>query len=312
MGKIAFVFAGQGAQYVGMGQDLYEKYDVCKEVFDKASESIGLDLKELCFNGPAEELNKTQNTQPAVVTMTLATLAALKSHGIKPEVVAGLSLGEYCALVCSGVFDLTTVVPLVQKRGQYMQEAVPVGAGKMIAVLGLDEAKVREACSQASSKGIVEPANFNCPGQIVIGGENEAVDYAAELAKQLGALKTVELPVSAPFHTSMLAPASEKLSKELEPIALGDMAIAVITNVTGDYIKDKEQIKGLLKKQVMSSVLWEQTIRKMVADGVDCFIEIGPGKTLSSFVKKIDRKLTVFNVENMDTLNKTVEALGGY
>jgi [acyl-carrier-protein] S-malonyltransferase len=311
MGKIAFIFAGQGAQYVGMGQDLYQQYEVCKEVFDGACESIGLDLKELCFNGPIEELNKTQNTQPAVVTMTLSALAALKAHNITPDVVAGLSLGEYSALVCSGVFDLKTVVPLVKKRGQYMQEAVPVGVGKMIAVLGLDEIKVREVCNQASVKGIVEPANFNCPGQIVIGGENLAVDYAAELAKEMGALKTVELPVSAPFHTSMLSPAAENLSMELENIVLGDMNTPVITNVTGDYINHTDEIKALLKKQVMSSVLWEQTIRKMIDAGVDTFIEIGPGKTLSAFVRKIDRKLTVLNVESVESLNKTIEALGG-
>lgn len=311
MGKIAFIFSGQGAQYVGMGYDLYQEYDVCKEVFHKASESIGIDLKELCFNGPIEELNKTQNTQPAVVTMTLATLAALQEHNIKPDVVAGLSLGEYSALTCSGVFDLNTVIPLVKKRGQYMQEAVPVGMGKMVAVLGLDEAKIYEVCKEASIKGIVEPANFNCPGQIVIGGENLAVDLASEIAKQKGALKTVELTVSAPFHTSMLAPAAEMLAIELENISLGDMKTPVITNVTGVYINHKDEIKGLLKKQVMSSVLWEQTIRKMISSGVDTFIEIGPGKTLSSFVRKVDRKLTVFNIENLETLKKAVEALGG-
>lgn len=310
MGEAAFIFSGQGAQYIGMGKDLYENFDEAKKVFDIASESINLDLKKLCFDGTIEELNRTENTQPAVVTMTLAALAAFNKYNIKPFVVAGLSLGEYSALTCSGVFNINQVIPLVKKRGKYMQEAVPEGIGKMIAILGLSEDKVIEACKQASELGIVEAANFNCPGQIVIGGEIKAVDLAAELAAQKGALKTVVLPVSAPFHTSMLKPAADNLAKELENINLNDMNIKAISNVDVNYVQ-KDKIKDLLRKQVMSPVLWEQIIRKMINDGVDTFIEIGPGKTLTGFVRKVDRKLKVFNIEDTKSLNKTVEALGG-
>lgn len=310
MGEAAFIFSGQGAQYIGMGKDLYENFDEAKKVFDIASESINLDLKKLCFDGTIEELNRTENTQPAVVTMTLAALAAFNKYNIKPFVVAGLSLGEYSALTCSGVFNINQVIPLVKKRGKYMQEAVPEGIGKMIAILGLSEDKVIEACKQASELGIVEAANFNCPGQIVIGGEIKAVDLAAELAAQKGALKTVVLPVSAPFHTSMLKPAADNLAKELENINLNDMNIKAISNVDANYVQ-KDKIKDLLRKQVMSPVLWEQIIRKMINDGVDTFIEIGPGKTLTGFVRKVDRKLKVFNIEDTKSLNKTLEALGG-
>ena len=311
MGKIAFVFSGQGAQYTGMGKELCENYPCADKVFEKAGKSIDMDLKELCFNGTAEELNKTENTQPVVVTMTLAALEVLKENNVKPDVVAGLSLGEYSALTCSGVFDVETVVPLVKKRGRFMQEAVPEGIGKMTAILGLPEDKVREACAKAQDAGVVEAANFNCPGQIVIGGEIEAVNKAAGIAKELGALKTIDLAVSAPFHTSMLESASVKLGKELENIELGKIEVPILTNVTAEYVEDNSQVKDWLKKQVKSSVLWEQIIRKMIADGVDTFVEVGPGKTLSGFVKKVDRSLKVFNVEDMATLQKTLEALGG-
>lgn len=308
MGKTAFLFAGQGAQYIGMGKELYENFSTCREVFEEASESLSLNLSSLIFQGTKEELDLTENTQPAVVTMSIAAWKALSGYDIVPDVVAGLSLGEYSALTASGVFALSQVVPLVRKRGRFMQEAVPEGIGKMCAILGLAEDKIREVCQEAQPFGIVEPANFNCPGQIVIGGEINAVNAAAKLAKEKGAMKTIDLSVSAPFHTSMLKPAADRLQTELNLISLGAMKTPVICNVNANYIEGTEQIKELLYRQVMSSVLWEQTIRRMIADGVTNFIEIGPGKTLSGFVKKIDRGLGIYNVEDIASLEAAAKA----
>lgn len=308
MGKKAFLFAGQGSQYIGMGKSLYEAFPVCKQTFEEADESLAMKLTDLIFEGNKEELNLTENTQPAVVTMSIAALRAICQYGIKPDVVAGLSLGEYSALTAGGVFTLSQVVPLVRKRGRFMQEAVPEGVGKMCAILGLSEEKVREACEEAGGLGIVEPANFNCPGQIVIGGEKAAVDEAARLAKAKGAMKTIELAVSAPFHTSMLKPAAERLKAELRAMELGNLEVPLINNVEAD-VTTLDRIKELLYRQVMSSVLWEQSIRRMIADGVEEFIEIGPGKTLSGFVRKVDRGLKVYNVEDIVTLEATMKAL---
>lgn len=309
MGKTAFLFAGQGAQYVGMGKELYETYPVCRRTFEEAGESLGYDIAKLVFEGTKETLDLTENTQPAVVTMSVAAFQAIREIGIIPELVAGLSLGEYSALTASGVFTLPQAVRLVRKRGRFMQEAVPAGIGKMCAILNLSEEKVREACSEASAVGTVQPANYNCPGQIVIGGENKAVDEAARLAREKGAMKTMDLAVSAPFHTLMLKPAAERLKPELETMELREMGIPVICNVTADYIGGTGQVKELLYRQVMSSVLWEQTIRRMIADGVTDFVEIGPGRTLSGFVKKIDRGLGIYNVEDIASLERTVNAL---
>lgn len=309
MGKTAFLFAGQGAQYLGMGKELFDNFGICKQTFEEASDSLSMDLANLIFHGTKEELDLTENTQPAVVTMSIAAFRALSMKGIVPDTVAGLSLGEYSALTASEVFSLSQVVPLVRKRGRFMQEAVPAGIGKMCAILNLSEDKVREACLEAKPFGIVEPANFNCPGQIVIGGENKAVEEAARLAKDKGAMKTIELSVSAPFHTSMLKPAADKLKLELEPINLGSLTTPLISNVNACYVERLDMVKDLLYRQVMSSVLWEQTIRKMIADGVTNFVEIGPGKTLSGFVKKIDRGLSIYNVEDIASLEATAKAL---
>jgi [acyl-carrier-protein] S-malonyltransferase len=308
MSKIAFIFAGQGAQYVGMGKELADNITVCREVFEEADKALGFEISKVCFEGAKEELDKTENTQPAILTTSIAAFKALEERGIKPDVTSGLSLGEYSALVCSGVLNFSDAVKLVKKRGKFMQEAVPVGVGTMAAVLGLGAEDVKEACVQASDSGIVEPANFNCPGQIVIGGEIEAVKLASDKVKERGG-KVIPLSVSAPFHTSMLKPAAIKLEEELKAVKLGEIKTPIVTNVTGDYVKDALEIKQLLKKQVMSSVLWENSIKKMIEDGVDTFVELGPGKVLSGFVKKIDRKVKIVNVEDLKSLEKALEIL---
>ncbi|OAA83023.1 ACP S-malonyltransferase [Clostridium ljungdahlii] len=309
MGKIAFLFSGQGAQYVGMGKDLFENIDVCKNVFKDADEVLDFSISNLCFEGPEENLNKTENTQPAILATSIAALRALEDFGIKPDIAAGLSLGEYSALVCSGVMGFKEAVSLVKKRGKYMQEAVPEGIGTMAAILGLDYAKVEKICEDSSTFGIVETSNMNCPGQVVIGGEIEAVKAACKLAKEQGARRAIELSVSGPFHTSMLKPAAEKLEGELSKLSLKEFSIPVVTNVTGEVIEKLDKVKPYLKRQVMSTVLFEKSINTMLEAGVDTFVEIGPGKVLSGFVRKIDRKALILNVQDIKSLNSTVEEL---
>lgn len=311
MGKIAFIFSGQGSQYVGMGKEMIDNYSVAKEIFEKANKSLGFDIKKYCLDGSEEDLNKTEITQPAILTTSIAIYEVLKEKNIKADVVAGLSLGEYSALVAAEAIDFESAVRLVNKRGKFMQEAVPLGVGTMAAILGLDSEAIKEVCIEASDEGIVEPANFNCPGQVVIGGEIKSVELACELALSKGAKKAIGLKVSAPFHTSMLEDAKLKLQQELKEIEIKDMKTPIITNVTGDYVANKEDIKGLLASQVVSPVLWEDTIKKMIADGVDTFVEVGPGKALSGFVKKVDRKLNILNVEDISSLEKTLSNLGG-
>jgi len=309
MSKTAFIFPGQGAQYIGMGKELFDNIEVCKNIFNIADSELNFELSKLCFEGSEEELNITENTQPAILTTSIAALMALREQGIKCDVTAGLSLGEYSALVCSGVMDFKDAIKLVKKRGRFMQEAVPVGIGTMAAIIGLEANLVEEACSEARTSGIVEIANLNCPGQIVIAGEIAAVELTCIKALEKGAKKAVRLSVSAPFHTSMLKPAAEKLDIELQNINLEDIAVPIMTNVTGNYVNSKDDIKANLKLQVMSSVLWETIIKNMIKDGVDTFVEIGPGKVLSGFVKKVDRKLTVVNIEDMASLDKAVKLL---
>jgi len=310
MSKVAFVFAGQGAQKVGMGKDIAEQYAVANEVFEKASQALEMDMKTMIFDGDEETLKITENTQPAILTMSVACLEVLKQKGIKADVVAGLSLGEYTAHVASGSISFEQAVRLVRKRGKYRQEAVPIGVGAMAAIIGLDSEQVIESCKEVSDVGIVEPANFNCPGQIVIAGEVKAVEKACEAAKAKGAKRTVMLPVSAPFHCVMLKPAGDKLAKELENVEINEMQIPVISNVTADYIASKEKIKELLVQQVSSPVKWEDSVRRMISDGVDTFIEIGPGKALSGFIKKINKDVKVLNVEDMESLNNTLAEMG--
>ncbi len=309
MGKIAFLFAGQGAQAPGMGKELADNFECAAKTFDEASEAVGFDIKDMIFNGDKETLMITENTQPTIVTMSVAALRVLEEKGVKADVVAGLSLGEYTAHVAAGSIDFKDAVRLVKKRGKFMQEEVPVGKGAMAAIIALSADDVRECCKEASEIGVCTGANFNCPGQIVVSGEVAAVEKCCELAKAKGAKRAMMLPVSAPFHCALLKGAGEKLAKELENVEVKDMQIPVITNVTADYVPSKDDIKDILVKQVSNSVLWEDTIRKMLADGVDTFIEIGPGKTLSGFVKKISRDVKIFNVEDMASLEKTLAGL---
>ena len=309
MGKIAFLFAGQGSQAPGMGKELAENYECADKVFDEATEALGFDIKDMIFNGDKETLMITENTQPTIVTMSVAALRVLEEKGIKPDVVAGLSLGEYTAHVASGSLEFKDAVRLVRKRGKFMQEEVPVGKGAMAAILGLSADGVRAATEKASEFGVCTGANFNCPGQIVVSGEVDAVSKCCEIAKEMGAKRAIMLDVSAPFHCSLLKGAGDKLAKEMENVEVHDMQIPVITNVTAEYINSKEDIKGLLEKQVSSSVLWEDSIRKMIADGVDTFIEIGPGKALTGFMKKIDKEVRVFNVEDIASLETTLAGL---
>ena len=311
--KVDFIFSGQGSQYIGMGKELYNNIPSCQKVYDKANEVLGFDLKELIFNGDKEDLNITENTQPAILTTSVAILQAIKEKGIKADIVAGLSLGEYSALVASEALDFETAVSLVKKRGRFMQEAVPQGVGSMAAVIGLDESKIKKVLKVASEKGIVEIANYNTNNQIVIGGECAAVELATELLKEAGARRVIPLKVSGPFHTSLLNEASIKLENEFKSIEFNDPKIKTITNVTADFINDKTEIKNLLINQVKSSVRWSETIEKMIDEGIDTFIEIGPLKTLSSFVREIskEKKTTVkiFNVEDLKSLNKTLEGM---
>lgn len=308
--KIAFVFAGQGAQYIGMGKELYENYDICKDIFNRANEVLGFDLTELIFNGEKSDLDITENTQPAILTTSIAALEVLKAEGITPDVVAGLSLGEYSALVASSALYFDNAVALVRKRGKFMQEAVPVGIGGMAAIIGLSLDKLKDVLNTASEKGKVEIANYNTPSQIVIGGEIEAVNLAVELCKEAGAKRAIPLKVSGPFHTSLLEEASIKLEKELENIEFSEFKIPVLSNVTADVINDKSDLKDLLVKQVRSSVRWSEIINKMIDMGVDTFIELGPSRTLTSFIREISREVKTYNVEDMKSLKKTLEGIG--
>lgn len=299
MGKIAFVFPGQGAQYLGMGKELCETYPSCKQVFDQASQALNLDMSALC-NEQGDLLAQTEYTQPAILTATIATLRAVEEAGVKADYVAGLSLGEYSALVAAGVMSFTEAVKVVRQRGKWMQEAVPAGVGGMTAVIGGDRSLVE--ASVAEVDGMVEVANYNCPGQIVIAGELGALASAEEVLKAKGIRKLMRLNVSGPFHTSMLKPAADKLGELLETVAIKGVQIPYVTNVTAEIVTQQESIVALLTKQVMQSVKWEDSVETLIANGVDTFVEIGPGKVLSGFIKKINKEVKVFNIENQATL----------
>ncbi len=300
MGKTAFIFPGQGAQYIGMGKDFYEQIPVSKEVFELASNVSGLDVAALCFE-ENDKINITEYTQIAMLAMEVAILKAIEERGYKPDVTAGLSLGEYGAITAAGVMSAEDVFKVIRKRGIYMQEAVPEG-GAMVAVLGLDTAVIEEVC--AKTEGVISIANYNCPGQIVITGESDAAERAVQALKEAGAKRCVPLNVSGPFHSCMLEDAGEKLGQVLNQATVCDIRIPYLSNVTADYVMDKEQVKPLLVRQVSSPVRWQQSVERMIADGVDIFVEIGPGKTLSGFMRKINKEVKTLNIEKVEDLEK--------
>lgn len=306
--KTAFMFSGQGAQYKGMGKELCENFKCAEEIFERANNALGFSIKDICFDDE-EKLNKTEFTQPAILTMSTAALKVIEEHGIKADYAAGLSLGEYSAYVCSGAFDFDETVSVVRKRGRFMTEAVPEGVGAMYAILGLDRKTVEDTCEEYKQYGFVSPANYNAPGQIVIAGEAEVAEKTAAALKEKGAKMTVKLNVSGPFHTALLKPASDRLAVELEKMNISDMKMPVITNVTGTVVENKADIIPILIKQVMSPVKWEDTINYLASQGVDTFIEIGPGKTLSGFVKRTVKGVKIYNVEDMKSLEKTLKGL---
>ncbi|GED13206.1 ACP S-malonyltransferase [Aneurinibacillus migulanus] len=311
MGKIAFIFPGQGSQYVGMGADLYEQESSAKAVFDEADQALGISLSALCFEGPEDTLRLTANTQPAILTDSIAILNVLKEKvNITPDYVAGHSLGEYSALVAAGALSFADAVQIVRARGQYMEEAVPAGQGAMSAVMGMDREALAEVCQSATEDGHpVQLANLNCPGQIVISGSAEGVAQAGEAAKAKGAKRVIPLNVSGPFHSMLMEPAAEKLSRKLDEYMIQDAGVAVVTNVSANAVQTKEEIKDSLIKQVASPVLWEDSVSFMLSEGVDLFVEIGPGTVLSGLVKKLDRKVKTMSIQDMATLEKALEQL---
>mgnify|MGYP003616552974 FL=1 len=300
MTKTAFLFAGQGAQKLGMARDLYDQYPIVKETFDQASRVLGYDLRDL-IDQDEEKLNQTRYTQPAILTTSVAIYRLLVEKGLQPDMVAGLSLGEYSALVAAGSLDFEDAVALIAKRGQFMETAAPAGTGKMVAVMNTDVALIEEACEKASDKGYVKPANYNTPAQIVIGGDVAAVDAAVDYLKEAGAKRLISLNVSGPFHTALLKPASEKLALELENVDFQDFQVPLVGN-TEAKVMETNQIKSLLARQVMEPVRFYESIDTMKELGLTKVIEIGPGKVLSGFLKKIDKNIEALAVEDEASL----------
>ena len=309
MGKLAFLFPGQGAQVVGMGKDFFDTYDIAKKRFAEADEALGYSISKLCFEGPADQLQLTEHTQPAILTVAVIAAELLRAEGIEPEIAAGHSLGEYAALVAAGVLSFQDAVVLVHKRGAYMQEAVPVGEGAMAAVIGLDDDMIIAACAEASAAGAVQAVNFNCPGQTVIAGTAKGVETAVQLLQEKGAKKAVILPVSAPFHSTLMEPAAKKLAAELDKVTLHDAAFPVVSNYTGGLQQTAAEIKANLVAQADHPVRWIACVNTMRDFGADTYVECGPGKTLAGFNKRIDKALKSLNVENVESLQKTLDTL---
>lgn len=315
MSKTAFIFPGQGSQYVGMGSDFYECFNESKSIFDEANKALDMDLTKICFSGSEEDLKKTENTQPAILATSIAILKALQSKGIDCEYTAGLSLGEYSSLVMSEVLEFRDALKIVKERGRFMQEAVPIGVGGMAAILGLNNDMIPSAIEKAKEFGVVEVANYNSPGQVVFSGNIKGLEIACEEAMKLGAKKTVSLPVSAPFHSSLLESAGEKLKKELNSVPINDSKKKMISNVDGRLVTSRDEIKPKLVNQVSNSVLWQQSVEYMINQGVDTFVEIGPGKSLTKFVKKIGKSMgkpvKSMSVNDVASFEETVKYIKG-
>ncbi len=311
MGKLAFLSPGQGSQHAGMGRALAVAYPAARTVFEEADRALGFALSRLCFEGPEEDLKLTANTQPAILTVSVAAWRVLELNGIRPDFVAGHSLGEYSALVAAGCLTLADAVVTVRRRGQYMQEAVPAGEGAMAAILGLAADKVGDVCRQAAQGQVVAPANLNSPGQVVISGHAAAVERAMEAAKAAGAKRAVPLPVSAPFHCSLLKPAADRLAEQLQTIHFADLSVPLVSNADADVVRTGDAARDALIRQVPAPVRWEESIRKLITLGCDTFVEVGPGKVLTGLLRQIDRTVTGLNVEDQDSLAATLAKLQG-
>ncbi|SFS80064.1 ACP S-malonyltransferase [Paenibacillus sp. BC26] len=307
MGKIAFVFPGQGAQAVGMGKDVYEAFDASKAIIDAADDALGFKLSEIIFNGPEEQLKQTANTQPALLAVSIALLEALKDSGLKPDFVAGHSLGEYSALVAAGALSYQDAVRTVRARGEFMEQAVPSGQGAMAAVLGAEREALAALCAAVSSEvGAVELANVNCPGQIVVSGTAAGVQGVVERGKEAGAKRVIPLEVSGPFHSSLMKPAAERLEGVLAALSISDASVPVIANVTAQPATNADEIRKLLAEQVYSPVLWEDSVRYLIEQGVDTFVEIGSGSVLAGLIKKIDKTVNIISINSLDSLKAAV------
>jgi [acyl-carrier-protein] S-malonyltransferase len=309
MGKTAFVFPGQASQYPGMGKELAEKHPVARAVFDEADKALGFAISQVCFSGSEDDLKLTANTQPAILTVSVAVYRVLAEKGIVPDFVAGHSLGEYSALVAAGSLKFSDAVQVVRKRGTYMQEAVPPGLGAMAAIMGLSHAVVIDACKRAAEGKVCSPANLNSPEQTVISGHADAVKRAVEIASQLGAKRAVVLPVSAPFHCSLMMPAQEHLEKDLRKIEFANLRVPLVTNVDADTETSGNEARDALIRQVCMPVRWEESVRELIDEGVNTFVEVGPGRVLTGLLRQIERSVGTLNVEDEKSLDATVQKI---